>query len=77
MYNRGCDTTNNPCRLLECALRKLESSVWLAGATTSLHKVKICCKAKRSEQNRLESLAKDGDSPVCQVFANLVFVGVC
>ena len=42
--------------------RIIESSVWLADATTSLHKVTKL----RSEQNRLESLATEGDSPVVE-----------
>ena len=38
-----------------------------AGANTSLHKVRKLL----SEQNSLESLTIDGESPVCQVISTL------
>ena len=41
-----------------------------AGANTSLHKVRKLL----SEQNSLESLARDGESPVCQVKQTLSFI---
>ncbi len=41
-----------------------------AGANTSLHKVRNLLR----EQNSLERLAKDGDSPVCQAKQTLSFM---
>lgn len=42
----------------------------LANTAICLHKVRN----ERGEQNSLERLAKDGDSPVCQVSLTLLFV---
>ena len=48
----------------------IEQSVWPAWPTIVMHKVKNL----RSEQKDLESSAKDGESPVCQVSQTLLFV---